>query len=100
MLTTYPIYILDLHDNTRIVFPEDKNDIPHSALWEETVVEIVATHFVYSTRTAEQPRLLPTSGENHIAWNRVLWRAADEGTAQVDRKVCWRDTSDLGLRRT
>jgi hypothetical protein len=43
--TTYPIYILDLDGEEIVVFPNDKADISHSELWEQTVAPLVAAHF-------------------------------------------------------
>jgi len=45
MLTTYPIYILDLDGTDRVVFPEGKTDISHSEFWEETVALVVVRHY-------------------------------------------------------
>ena len=42
---TYPIYILDLHTEERIVFPKEKADISHSEFWEQTVAPIIAEQF-------------------------------------------------------
>ena len=43
---SYPIYILDLGDDTpKILFPEGKVDIDHTVFWERTVCAIVARHF-------------------------------------------------------
>ncbi len=45
MLTTFPIYILDLDDNDQVVFPDGKADISHLEFWEETAAAIVTEHF-------------------------------------------------------
>jgi len=42
--TTYPIYILDLHEEELVVFPNEKPDISHSEFWEQTVAPLLAKH--------------------------------------------------------
>ena len=44
-MKTYPIYILDLDGNDKVVFPKEKSDLSHSEFWEETVAGLVAAHF-------------------------------------------------------
>ena len=44
VVSTYPIYILDLHPQELVVFPKDKADIPHSDFWEQTVAPLLARH--------------------------------------------------------
>lgn len=45
MLSTFPIYILDLQSEELVVFPKDKADISHSDFWEQIVAPFVAAHF-------------------------------------------------------
>jgi hypothetical protein len=42
---TYPVYLLQLGDELRIVFPADKSDIGHTDFWEQTASHIVAQHY-------------------------------------------------------
>lgn len=39
---TFPIYILDIRNETVVVFPEYFEDIPHSEFWENTVAALFA----------------------------------------------------------
>ncbi len=45
MITTFPIYILRLGDETVIVEPQDRQDVGHTDFWEATVASMVARHF-------------------------------------------------------
>jgi len=44
-MSTFPIYLLRLGDDWKVVFPEDRADIGHTDFWEQTVSHIVARHF-------------------------------------------------------
>jgi hypothetical protein len=44
-MITFPVYILRLGDELRIVLPEDIRDIGHTDFWARTVSHIVARHF-------------------------------------------------------
>lgn len=50
MVTTYPIYILDLNHKDMVVFPEMKADIPHPEFWEKDVAAIIAKHLDISLK--------------------------------------------------
>jgi hypothetical protein len=50
MVTTYPIYILDLNHKDMVVFPEMKADIPHPEFWEKDVAAIIAKNFDISLK--------------------------------------------------
>ena len=41
----YPLYLLQLGADLRVVFPEDRQDIGHTDFWEQTVSHIVAKHY-------------------------------------------------------
>jgi hypothetical protein len=41
---SFPIYILKLGDETKVVFPEDRKDIGHTDFWEEKVAKIVVAY--------------------------------------------------------
>ena len=42
---SFPVYILDLSGEDRIVFPENREDLSHSEFWETVVTGIVAQHY-------------------------------------------------------
>lgn len=42
---SFPIYLLRLGKEWRIVFPDDQNDIGHTEFWEQTVSHLVAKYF-------------------------------------------------------
>jgi hypothetical protein len=42
---TFPIYLLRLGDEWKVVFPMAKADIGHTDFWEHTVSRIVAEHY-------------------------------------------------------
>jgi hypothetical protein len=44
-MSTFPLYLLRLGDDWKIVFPEDRSDIGHSDFCEQTVSRIVAKHY-------------------------------------------------------
>ena len=44
-MESFPVYILKLGNETRIVFSEDLLDIGHTDFWEETVSQLVADFF-------------------------------------------------------
>ncbi len=53
---SYPIYILDLDSTIQIVFPDNREDLPHPDFWEQTVCHLVARHFgIPSRRLANLP---------------------------------------------
>lgn len=45
MELSFPIYILRLGKERRIVFPQDLADIGHAEFWEKTVSFVVAEHY-------------------------------------------------------
>lgn len=45
MPTSFPIYILDLSGEDRIVLPENREDLSHSEFWESVAAGIVAEHY-------------------------------------------------------
>jgi hypothetical protein len=44
-MASYPIYLLELGEEIRAVFPEDKQDIGHADFWEQTASLLVAEHY-------------------------------------------------------
>jgi hypothetical protein len=44
-MRSFPVYILKLDDEWKIVFLDDKADIGHTDFWEQTVSQIVAKHY-------------------------------------------------------
>ena len=44
-MKSYPLYILRLGSELRVVFPEGKQDIRHTEFWEQTVSRIVASYY-------------------------------------------------------
>lgn len=42
---SFPIYMLHLSQQWRIVFPDSKRDIGHVDFWEHTVSHLVAAHY-------------------------------------------------------
>jgi hypothetical protein len=44
-MNSFPLYLLKLGDDWKVVFPEDRADIPHPDFWEQTVSHIVARHY-------------------------------------------------------
>lgn len=47
---SFPVYILDLSGNDRVVFPEDQRDLNHSDFWTSIVAKIVADHFRFPVK--------------------------------------------------
>lgn len=45
MQSSFPIYILKLHDEYQIVISEGQKDMAHIDFWEQTVADIVAAHY-------------------------------------------------------
>jgi hypothetical protein len=45
LVKSYPIYLLKLGEEIRVVFPEDKQDIGHADFWDQTVSSLVAEHY-------------------------------------------------------
>jgi hypothetical protein len=43
--TGYPLYLLLLDDQWKVVFPTGKRDIGHTDFWEQTVSRYVADHY-------------------------------------------------------
>lgn len=43
--TIFPVYLLKLEEQWRIVFPNDRADIGHMDYWEQTISHIVAQHY-------------------------------------------------------
>jgi len=44
-MSSFPLYLLKLSDDWKVVFPEDRANIGHTDFWEHTVSHIVARHF-------------------------------------------------------
>lgn len=44
-MDTFPIYLLQFGDETRVVFPYDREDIGHTEFWETTVSHVLADYF-------------------------------------------------------
>ena len=44
-MNSFPIYLLKLGDETRVVFPDDRSDLGHTDFWEETISHLVAAFF-------------------------------------------------------
>ena len=54
--TTFPVYLLQLGEEWKVVFPENRRDIGHTEFWERTVSHIVALHFgIHQTKLANLP---------------------------------------------
>jgi hypothetical protein len=45
MTACYPVYLLELGEEIKVVFPDDKRDINHADFWEQTVSFLVADHY-------------------------------------------------------
>ncbi len=43
-MDAFPIYILKLGDEIKVVFSEDRKDIGHTDFWEKKVAKIAAAH--------------------------------------------------------
>jgi len=55
-METFPIYLLELDANLKVVFPENSKDLGHTSFWEKTVSHIVAAHFhIPQARLANLP---------------------------------------------
>ena len=50
MVTTYPIYILELEGKDLVVFPESKADIPHPQFFQKDIIPIIANYFGISDK--------------------------------------------------
>jgi hypothetical protein len=44
-MDTYPVYLLRLGKQWKVVFPENKEDLGHTDFWEQSVSRLVAKHF-------------------------------------------------------
>lgn len=44
-MTIFPLYLLRLGNEWKVVFPDDRADIGHSEFWEHVVAQVVARHF-------------------------------------------------------
>jgi hypothetical protein len=44
-MATFPLYLLELDDDVKVVFPETKKDIGHNDFWEHSVSHMVAARF-------------------------------------------------------
>ncbi len=45
MISTFPIYLLELSDDLVVCHPKDLTDIGHSEFWETTASRLVAEHY-------------------------------------------------------
>jgi len=55
-MKTFPIYLLELDADLKVVFPENKRDTGHADFWEKTASHIVAAHYhIPQARLANLP---------------------------------------------
>ena len=44
-MNIFPLYLLELGKDTKVVFPDGKEDIGHSDFWERTISNVVAGYY-------------------------------------------------------
>ena len=44
-MASYPIYLLEVGEKIRVLFPGGKQDIGHADFWEQTAALLVAEHY-------------------------------------------------------
>ncbi len=52
-MKTFPIYLLEIKKEIRVVFPENREDVSHVDFWEKVVVHILASELKISFRSLE-----------------------------------------------
>jgi hypothetical protein len=91
-MDTFPIYLLRLGDEWKIIFPAAKADIGHTDLWEQTGSRVVSEH--YRIPQTELLNLPYCQRHARIVGNKVYYgESQDAGVLQLIRSVL--DNDDL-----
>lgn len=85
-MSSFPIYIIELDSQVKVVFPEGRSDIGHSEFWEQSVASLVAGH--YGVPQSSLANLPYCQRRARVVGNTVYYgEAAEEELLRLIRKA-------------